>query len=202
MNLNLQNFEDFPKVIQFTIIVICCLVFYYLGYMFDISSLNKKLSTTQEQEQELKTELEALSKNISKLQDEVSASPSLTIKLKEWQGKLIKSSQLPDLLNDILKIGTANQLQFTLFNPGAEIKTGPYLKVPIKTIVAGNYIQIATFVSQIANMSSIVVIGDFTISNESSNLTTAPKSENETTVPLPKPLNAELTLEVYYLSEK
>jgi type IV pilus assembly protein PilO len=203
MSLSVKNFEDFPKWLKVIVITIFCLIFYCVGYVLDISSINKQLSVQQKQELELKTQIQALSKNNNKLSDEVALTPVIVNQLKEWQGKLIKSSQLPDLLNDILKVGTANDLRFQLFNPGNELKEGPYLKVPIKAIVIGSYLQIASFVTQIANMSSIVVIGDFIISNEDAPATTiAAKTDNDAPATADKPLKAELTLEVYYLPEK
>ncbi len=197
--MNFKNFEDFPAVVQSIIIAACCGIFFYFGYMWDISSIKKKLATEKVLEQDLKVELEALTSTIAKLKDQVSKSSNTSAMLKEWQGKLVKASALPDVLNEILKIGTVNQLQFNLFTPGAEIKEGAYLKVPIKTVVTGDYKQVATFISQIANMQSIIVIGDFIIAKQTDKVVTESKLPSETGNNM---LRAELTLEVYYLPEK
>jgi len=199
--MNIQNFEDFPTPLKIVLMTLVCAIFYCLFYVLYISDLNRRLSKQVTQESELKTQYQALSNTINTMQDEVDETPKIQAQLTEWQGKLIKSSQLPDLLNEILKIGTSNQLQFNLFTPGAEIQDGPYLKVPIKTVVAGSYKQITTFVTQVANLSSIVVISDFSISTEESptNIVIKDNANNEIKI---KPLIADLTLEVYYLQEK
>ncbi|MDR3491232.1 MAG: type 4a pilus biogenesis protein PilO [Gammaproteobacteria bacterium] len=202
--MNLKNFDDIPLTMQGIIIGVFCIIFFSLGYMWDISTIKKKLVTEKTHEQDLKLELEALAHTNDKLQTDVAKTPNISAALKEWQGKLVKVSGLPDLLNDILKVGTANQLQFNLFTPGAEVKEGSYLKVPIKTVVTGDYKQIATFISQIANMPSIIVIGDFLIAKQDSttpkdNTATNDKASVDTSNDM---LRAELTLEVYYLPEK
>lgn len=73
-----------------------------------------------------------------------------------------------------------------------------YQKIPIKIIVVGSYHQIAGFISEIANMSWIVVIGDFTISSEWQNSLLSDKFVKQAAAQ--NLLTAEMVLDIYYIS--
>lgn len=182
---DLKNIDQWPLMMRYIVIGICCAGLIYLGYFFDVSRLTKRLDVAKQQEQDLKQQFELLFTQQSALETDISELPVLQNALNAWQKKLIKKSDLPELLNEILKIGTANGLQFNLFNPGDEVKEDMYIKMPIKVVVTGGYNQIASFISQTANLPWIVVIGNFKLSK-------AVGSDNVT---------AELVLEVYYLGK-
>jgi type IV pilus assembly protein PilO len=74
-----------------------------------------------------------------------------------------------------------------------------YEKIPIKVVVVGSFHQIADFISQIANMQAIVVIGNFTISNENKIDLLGDKLAKQAVAQ--HLLSAEMTLEVYRLAE-
>jgi type IV pilus assembly protein PilO len=199
MDSDMANFDvsDIPVSMQFFITALLCAMVFYLAYMIDFSYMRHMITSSQRQEMDLKTQLAGAINAEAEVNADLSQLPQLEKTLKEWQNTLIKSSDVPDLLNDILKTGTANSLQFDLFTPGEKSKVGDYIKVPIKAVVSGNYDQIATFMSQIANMKRLVGIDNFNI--EQKNLTSGKKpSEAEAN----GNLLAELTLEVYYLADK
>ena len=126
--------------------------------------------------------------------------PEVLKLLNEWQGQLITGSNLPDLLNQILKIGAANHLQFSLFVPGAKKQEDDYFMVPIKVLVRGNYNQVANFISQVANLPQIVVISDFMML-KLANAAGVDEKETED-AGAANYLTTALTLEVYYLANK
>lgn len=181
-----NNIDQWPAALRYFIYALTCAIVIYLGYFFDISNLTKQLNTIKKQEQDLKQQFEILFNQQSILETDIADLPMLQQTLTMWQKKLIKKGDLPELLNEILKIGTANGLQFNLFNPEAEVKDGIYNRVPIKVVVAGGYNQIATFVSQTANLPWIVVIQNFKLSKQ-------PNSDS---------VLCELILEVYYLGKQ
>jgi type IV pilus assembly protein PilO len=198
-NIDLKDIASLPLKIQLIVSGIVFVLIFYLGYLWDSSSLTKELVASQQEEQDLKIQIDTLLKVLALMNSDVAQLPTLENALKDWQKKLVKPSELPDVLNEILKIGTANQLQFDIFNPSPEIKEDAYVKVPIKTVVIGDYPHIATFISQVANMPWIIVINNLVITKGTNKLfekkaAEQPGYENR--------LTAELTLDVYSLTEK
>lgn len=198
-NYDLKDITNLPVKIQLIFIGILCGVIFYFGYMWDISSLQKQLTAKKTQEQDLKIQLQALINSQASINNDIAELPILQIKRTEWQSRLVKPSELSDLLNDILKIGTANQLVFDLFNPGEVVKENLYQKIPIKTVVIGDYNHIGEFISQVINMKTIVVIDNFTVQKESSKLYDKKLAEQPGYA---NRLSAEITLEVYQIAEK
>lgn len=198
-NLKNINLKEFPLPVQIFFIVFACSVVFYVVYGWDVSFLQRQLAASQQQEQDLKVQVEAFSNNLESINNDIAQLPELEELLNQWQTKLIKPQDLPDLLSEILKIGTNNGLVFDTFNPQAAVNEGVYIKIPIRVVAHGTYQEIATFLSQVANMSSIVVIGNFNLANAAA--TTAAGS-TPPSADVAGNLTAELTLEVYYLATK
>jgi type IV pilus assembly protein PilO len=197
-SFNLKNIGDLPQKLQIGIAVIACISFFYIGYAWEVSALKKRLEIEKAQEKDLKSQFQFLFESQEEMNSDIAQLPKLQEHLKTWQSKFIKPGGLDDLLNEILKMGTVNDLHFDLFSPGTEMQEGSYIKVPIKAVVRGSYHDIANFISQIANMPTIVVISDFTISRYPSS---EEKNSNASTDTI-EILKGDLLLEVYYLPEK
>jgi type IV pilus assembly protein PilO len=86
-------------------------------------------------------------------------------------------NEMPGLLEEISKTGVTVGLKFDLFAPQPEIKHDFYIEVPIKITVVGSYMQLATFLSRVAEMSRIVTLHEFTISGLSSKDTKTPSED-------------------------
>lgn len=166
MKLNAKNFYDWPLGLKLLVVAIIILMVIAIGYWWDIGAMKDELRTSREKESELKLQYESGVRRENKLNDELKRFNQMRNILISWKKKIIRHSQLPEALNDILKLGGMNGLHFTFFSPGEESKEGPYRRLPIRAIVVGNYHQIAQFLSQVANLPWIVVIGDFILSNE------------------------------------
>lgn len=197
---NIKNFYAWPLAIHMLIIFLICVLIFYFAYGWDITRLQSKLANSKEKESDLKQQLELVIRKQILTSKEISHYFKLEKLLVDWQKQLISYPQLPELLNDILKMGTSNQIYFSQFNPGEETKETIYLKLPIKVIAVGSYHQLANFISQIANMPAIVVINDFTISNENKNDVLGSKLAEEANTR--HFLTAELLLDIYRLPDK
>lgn len=196
LDYDLKIVYTWPWPAKFFVIGMFCALILYMGYFFDITNLARTLRGIKQQELDVKQQFITVFNQQSVLEGDVAALPKLKDLLINWQRKLIQPSALPELLNEILKIGTSNQVQFNLFTPLSEEKEGIYNKVPIKVVIVGGYNQIAGFISQVANMPWIVVIGNFTLSKEKQDTKTVKETGNEHL------LTADLMLEVYYLAKK
>lgn len=196
-NLSLKkNVYDWPLTTRMLVIGLVCAGVFYLGYQWDLVSLKSQLSTGVQQEQDLKQQLELVIKKQLTVKNEILKFTTLQGMLVEWQKKLSNYGELPQVLDAILKIGSNNQLHFTSFTPGAEVKENSYLKVPIKVVADGTYHQIGSFISQIANMKWIVVVNSITITKEKKTEEGKPTLQGSGQ----NLLTCELTLEVYHFA--
>jgi type IV pilus assembly protein PilO len=199
---DIKDIFNLPIKIQMTMVGVFCLLIFYLGYQFDFSSEKRVLLSGQTQEKDLKMQLGALEDNISDLNKELAQLPQLQVLLKQWNAQLVKADALPDMLNDILKLGTTNQLQFQLFNPSAEIKEEAYPiyeKVPINAVAIGEYHQTANFISQVANLPTLVAVENFVMSKGQAKLF----NKKESMEPgYADRLTTLVVFEIYYLANK
>lgn len=196
---DLKNIADLPFKVQIVVCCVLCALVIYFGYLWDISYQEKELQAIQNQEGDFKTQYQGIAVNLVNLQNDLSQLPQIRAAIEKQQAKLVKFASLPDLLNEILKVGTTNQLQFDLFSPGAPVKEKYYLRVPITAIATGSYNQIANFFSQIANMPMIVVIGNYQIARPQGKLN---EKRLTTQAGYINQLQAQFVLNVYTLPEE
>jgi type IV pilus assembly protein PilO len=197
---DLNNIDEWPRPMRFLILVLFFVLVFYAGYRFDLVRLSQQVLTVQQQEKALKQQLEIVYSKKLAIEDEISQLPALKKLLGIWKGKLAKPKELPELLHQILKVGVTNDLQFVLFNPGDEQVEGKYSNQPIKVVAVGNYHQIANFVSQVANLPTIVVVKNFSVTKGDTTAT----ASTATAVPsaVHDHLTAEFLLEVYHIDQK
>jgi type IV pilus assembly protein PilO len=198
---DLNNIHEWPRPMRYLLILLVFVLVFYGGYYFDLTALSRRVLSVQQQESSIKQQLEIVYGKKAATENEISQLPALKGTLAVWQDKLAKPKDLPELLHQILKVGMTNQLQFVFFNPGIEHKVGIYSTQPLKLVVVGSYHQIANFVSQVANMPTIVVVKDFTIIKGDSEILSgqaaALLSNNA-----PDHLTAEFLLEVYHIDQQ
>ena len=82
--------------------------------------------------------------------------------------QLPAKNEMPGLLEEISKTGITSGLKFELFAPQPEVQHDFYIELPIKIIVEGNYMQLALFLSRVAEMNRIVTLHEFSIEGLSS----------------------------------
>lgn len=197
-NINLNNIYEWPFKRQSIIFGLIFLIVIYLGYSFDLSSFSVEISNNQDEQKQLVEQVKIIVNKEIQTQKNIKQLMQAEELLIDWRKKLIRYEELPKLLDSILKIGATNQLYFSSFTLNAPAAENSYVKIPIKTVVVGSYHQIATFLSQLANYPSIVVIDNFTMQypNESTDL--KKKGDdiqgNET-------MMAEIMLAIYYSPE-
>ena len=201
LNIDLKDIASLPLKQQLCVIGFFCIALMAIGYYYSISSIKKNLVAAQKQEVDLKDQFQSLQTMQSAIADDVALYPQIAAAIKAWNSKLVQPTAVSDLTNDILKLGMTNNLQFEAFSPGPEVKVDQYLEIPIRVVVSGQYNDIAAFMSQIANMDTIVSIADFSLSkNIVPNPEAASKGNNASNVS--NRLSAELNLEVYHVAAK
>ncbi len=90
---------------------------------------------------------------------------------KEYLKALPSSSNIPDLIDSISRLGEKNDLKFASIKIGdAKVASGFYMELPIDLVIIGSYNNIGRFISDLSKISRIVTVEDFSIK---------PLSENE-----------------------
>ena len=162
-NLDPKDMPNWPLPAQIVVLTFMAGVFLFLGYFFVLSEQMDKLDAAHQQEEQLKKTF------IDKKRQAINLE-ALQQQLKEIQlsfGALLK--QLPTkadmdaLLTEINQAGIGRGLQFELFRPNGEVKTAEMAEVPIAIKLSGSYSDLAAFVSDVAQLSRIVTIGDINL---------------------------------------
>lgn len=140
-----------------TILVVVALWFVWL------SSSDEELTAEQAKEVQLKEDykkklvqavnLEALKKQREQVQQYVT----------QLEKQLPSKAEMDALLSDINQAGLGRSLQFELFRPGQVSVKEYYAELPIAVRVTGRYHDIGAFAADIANLSRIVTLNNFTL---------------------------------------
>lgn len=165
-NLDLNKMYEWPLPTRCAVIALICAVVFFIGYKWDITTLQRKLHLITKEEESKKSEFEIVMKKQSEAKIELLRLEKIHTILGEWQKKLVPFDDMPELLNQILKVGNNNGMYFSLFDPSEAVEENNYQKIPIKVTAAGTYHQLSDFISQVANLPWIVVIDKFTISDD------------------------------------
>jgi len=77
--------------------------------------------------------------------------------------QLPSKAEMDALLSDINQAGLGRGLQFELFKPGQVVVKDYYAELPISIKISGNYHDIASFTSDVANLPRIVTLSNLNI---------------------------------------
>ena len=112
---------------------------------------------------ELKQEYEKLTSDLSKARQMVNDLPRLRAEYEELhRAWLLAKELLPEgrevasLLSKVTIAGQQSGVKFTLFKPGQPVDRQYYVEHPVEVGVVGGFHEVATFLSEIANLSRIV----------------------------------------------
>ena len=77
--------------------------------------------------------------------------------------QLPSDTEIPGLIEDITLVGLKNGLAFSRIDLQPEQLHEFYIEKPIQIVVTGGYHDLGSFVSDVADLSRIVTLHDFTI---------------------------------------
>ncbi|KTD31374.1 type IV pilus biogenesis protein PilO [Legionella moravica] len=139
-----------------------------LGYWLVVKANFEQYETLQTQEATLREEFEKKQHQASNLQAYRNQLQLMNERFGTMLRQLPAKNEMPGLLEEISKTGVTSGLNFELFAPQAEVVHDFYIELPIKITVVGTYMQLAIFLSRVAEMNRIVTLHEFTIQGESS----------------------------------
>jgi len=198
LKLDIKSILNLPVIAQFFITIPLWVLIFYLAYFFDYSSLNNKLNIAKKKEASLTQELDKIFSNQIKIEKALAQVTKIETMIAEWHKKLINQDDVPDLLESVLKVGTANGLKFDELAREPSVEEGEYTKIPIKIVARGGFSSIARFMTSVANFKTLVAIDNISIKKQE-NDTHAEDSYSQR-LANKKILLTNITLELYYLT--
>ncbi|MEL0081910.1 MAG: type 4a pilus biogenesis protein PilO [Gammaproteobacteria bacterium] len=159
-DIDLSNIGDWPLIIKAAAAIILSILVLVGGYFLITKDTLTELDKVQKEELALRDTFVAKYKKAINLE-------SYKLQLEEMQQtfealrrQLPDSTQVADLLVEITQAGLGHGLEFDLFEPKSEKPAEFYAELPISIQVAGQFHQIAEFVSDVAAFPRIVTMHD------------------------------------------
>lgn len=142
------------------VLVAISLVFYFVLYapqMDDLRQLQQRRTTLQKKLDEDRK----IAKNLEKYRVEYERVQN---RLDEALVELPNQKEVSTLLTTIASLAKDNGLDILKFQPGGEQNQGFYAAIPVSLNMVGNYHQVASFFSEVGNLSRIVNVGTLKMS--------------------------------------
>lgn len=165
----LKDIANKPLQHQLVLLGLVVVLINALAYYFVFSPKLDELEAARAQEAKLKETFIDKKRQLVNLK-------ALEAQVKEIEkafGTLIHQlpakGEIDALLAEINQAGLGRGLQFELFRPSGEIKGPEIAELPIQIRLTGTYEALASFVSDVAQMSRIVTLGDISLSPASGN---------------------------------
>ena len=114
-------------------------------------------------DKELRATYEIKSEQAANLDEYKAQVEEINQRIEGMLAQLPKTLDVPNLIEDISKMGISAGLEFKSIRPQPEIEQDYYTELPLAITVTGTYHQLAEFVSNLASLQRIVTLDDFTI---------------------------------------
>ncbi len=166
--LTLDNIGQWPMPVKIGVIMGVSILIVALGYWLIIKSNFEQYDALQTKEVSLKSDFESKQHQASNLQAYRNQLQLMNERFGTMLKQLPAKNEMPGLLEEISKTGIGAGLKFELFAPQPEVEHDFYVELPIKITVTGSYMQLALFLSRVAEMNRIVTLHEFNIEGLSS----------------------------------
>jgi type IV pilus assembly protein PilO len=173
MNLNFDlsqlrdiDFNDvarWPRPVKAAAIVLLSVAVLGAGLWLDTKKQFETLEKTRQQEKTLKEEFLVKQAKAANLDAYKAQMEEMRRSFGTMLRQLPSRTEVAELLVDVSQTGLQSGLEFELFKPEAERPADFYAELPIRMKVTGSYHEFGRFVSDIAALSRIVTLQDFTV---------------------------------------
>lgn len=169
-NFDMEQLNDFNnvgswplaiKVILWTIAFVGALA---LGYFLHVTNLQTELANAQQKEVQLRSDYEKKAFEAAHLEAYRKQQEEMKESFEAILRQLPLDTEIPGLIEDITLVGLKNGLSFTSIDLQTEKQHEFYVEKPINIVVTGSYHDLGSFVSDVADLSRIVTLHDFSIS--------------------------------------
>lgn len=163
-----DNIAHWPSQLRYGLLLALVIILLLLAYMFDFSRLLNETSKLKQKEATLKVGIaqkHQIAANLPVYKQQLQTLQNdLNIVIKQ----LPSEAEVPGLIEEISKLGQAEELSFSLLQPQAEVQKPFYVEFPLHIIVKGSYQQLYNFIVAMANMQRIISVGNFRMISDGS----------------------------------
>ena len=139
-----------------------------LGWFLYLSSQQEELDAGEQEEIQLREAYKTKIRQAINLESLRKQKEQVGEYVATLEKQLPSKAEMDALLSDINQAGLGRGLQFELFKPGQVVVKDYYAELPISIRITGNYHDVGSFTSDIANLPRIVTLNNL-------NLTASPK---------------------------
>ena len=167
-DLDVNDIGVWPAAVKGIILTILFVAVLAGGYFFYLTDKQDLLTGVQGEETTLKSEYESKSFQAANLQQYRDQQTEMEARFGTLLRQLPSDTEVPGLLEDITLTALNNGLKIESIDLQPERRAEFYVELPITVTVNGDFHDLGSFVSGVANLSRIVTLHDFTIAPESS----------------------------------
>lgn len=160
---DINNVGSWPLGIKIIIWVLAFVGAMAGGYFAHVTNLQAELKKQQDQEVNLKKDYETKYGQAAHLEAYRKQQKDMEESFEAILRQLPSDTEIPGLIEDITLVGLKNGLAFSSIDLQPEVKHEFYIEKPIQIVVSGAYHDLGAFVSDVADLSRIVTLHDFSI---------------------------------------
>ncbi len=160
---DINNVGSWPLPVKIILWVIAFLGALGGGYFAHITNLQSELGGVQQQEGQLREDYEKKFFEAAHLEGYRLQQKEMEESFEAILRQLPSDTEIPGLIEDITLVGLKNGLTFESIDLQPETRHEFYVEKPIRIMVNGGYHGLGSFVSDVADLSRIVTLHDFTI---------------------------------------
>lgn len=160
-----NNVGSWPTVVKVIIWSIAFAAACALGWFLHVTNLTDDLAKVQREETQLRADYEKKAFEAAHLESYRKQQLEMEETFQGFLRQLPSDTEIPGLIEDITLVGNKNGLAFTSIDLKPEVAHEFYIEKPIEIIVTGSYHDLGAFVSDVADLSRIVTLHDFTITS-------------------------------------
>lgn len=134
-----------------------------LGWFLYLQGQQEELTAGQQEEVKLKEAYQNKIRQAINLESLRKQKEQVGEYVATLEKQLPSKAEMDALLSDINQAGLGRGLQFELFKPGQVVVKDYYAELPITIKVTGNYHDVGSFTSDIANLPRIVTLNNLSL---------------------------------------
>jgi len=158
-DLDFNNAGAWPPAFKAIAVVLVIAAVAAAGYWFDTKDLWAEYERVQREEENLRQQFQDKQKVMANIGAYREQLEELRGMLDEMLQQLPTETEMPDLLEDVSRIGVENGLAFELFRPQNEFSEGGvFISKPIAIRARANWHQFASFISDVSALDRIVTL--------------------------------------------
>ncbi|OGO94019.1 MAG: hypothetical protein A3F10_00970 [Coxiella sp. RIFCSPHIGHO2_12_FULL_42_15] len=144
-------------------LIVGCAFLLLLWFMVIAQAQQRKFHQLLQYYDQKKQEQETQQKKITELKSLLEKKNLIQARYQRKIETLLPHASIEEILKKITELGDDQKLEYVFLKPKPIVVEDFFQKIPIQLAVLGNYHQIAHFISELANLSSLFLVNGFVL---------------------------------------